>query len=162
VLEALINDYRRANGLQPLRHDARLRQAAHVHNIWMRDHNCFAHDCPGEPTVTARMRATGYPVVSGGENIGRGFGDAQAQLVGWQRSAGHNATLLNNSWPDIGCAWLDGAGGPWASCEFAAGSGFVPPPTARPVPTRTPTPVSRPPSPLSARPQPSRPQASAA
>lgn len=150
VLENLINDYRRANGLPALRHDARLRQAGHVHNIWMRDHGCFDHNCPGEADVLARMRSTGYPVTSGGENIGRGFADAQAQLNGWKASAGHNAALLNSYWPDIGCAWLDTPGGPWASCEFAKGSDFVPIPTSAPLPTRTATPVSRPPLPTAA------------
>jgi uncharacterized protein YkwD len=145
ALETLINDYRQANGLLALRHDARLRQAGHVHNIWMRDHGCFDHNCPGEPDVMARMRATGYPVTSGGENIGRGFVDAQAQVAGWKASAGHNAALLNTYWPDIGCAWLDAPGGPWASCEFAKGSSFVPIPTGQPMPTTTP--VTRPPLP---------------
>ena len=144
---ALINQTRQANGLAALRYDARLKAAADAHNRWMRDHNCFAHDCPGEPTVMQRMRNAGYPVISGGENIGAGFGAPADMLAGWMGSAGHKAAILNPYWPDIGCGYL--ADGALWSCEFARTSDYVPIPTTQPLPTRTPTPtpVSRPPMP---------------
>jgi len=157
ALEALINDYRRVNGLTPFRHDARLRQAGHIHNIWMRDHNCFAHVCPGEPDVMARIRSTGYPVVSGGENIVIGSRTPQEALAAWQASDAHNRALLATYWPDIGCAWLAGVDGAWASCEFALGSEPqpAPQPTSAPIATPTPRPViyptPRPPMPPSDR-----------
>lgn len=144
----LINQTRAASGLPALRHDARLAVAADAHNRWMRDNGCFAHICPGEPDVTQRMRNAGYPVMSGGENIGKGFGTPAAMLEGWLASEGHRAALLNTYWPDIGCGYL--ADGALWSCEFARGSDYVPIPTTQPMPTRTPTPVSRPPLPTAA------------
>lgn len=127
-LEALINSYRAANHLPALRHDDRLAAAADNHNRYEDVNNCFAHQCPGEPDPIARMRATGYPVVSGGENIGRGYQTPQAMLQGWKDSPAHNAALLNTYWPDIGCAFLDGGNGYylglWWDCTFARGGTY--------------------------------------
>jgi hypothetical protein len=153
-LEQLINDYRRENGLPALRHDARLARAAQAHNLWMDTHNCFAHECPGEPGVAQRMRDAGYPLVTGGENIGRGYQDPAAMLAGWKGSAGHRAALLNTYWPDIGCHFHNGGGGHylgmWWSCEFARGLEGPPPPLP-PAPTLTPTATPRP-APTATRP----------
>ena len=44
----LISQYRISLGLQPFLVDARLVAASETHNRWMRDNNCFAHQCPGE------------------------------------------------------------------------------------------------------------------
>ena len=147
----LINQTRAANGLAALRYDARLQVAADFHNQWMRDHNCFSHNCDGEPPVMSRMRNAGYPVISAGETIGKGFRAPQDMLNGWMNSPGHRAALLNTTWPDIGCGYLRGPSGhesdSYWSCEFARGDGFVPISTTQPMPTRTPTPVTRPPLP---------------
>lgn len=129
-VEQLINGARKANGLAPLRIDTRLGAAGDAHNRWMRDHNCFDHNCPGEPAVMTRMRDAGYPVLSGGENIGMGYRTPQDMLNGWMNSSGHRAAILNGYWPDLGCAYL--AGGNWWSCEFARGDGG---PSPQPSPT---------------------------
>ena len=127
-LVALINQARAANGLGALRRDTRLDSAADFHNRWMRDKGCFAHNCPNEPDVLGRMRNAGYPVISGGENIGKGYQTPQDMMTGWMNSAGHRAAILNTYWPDIGCAYLRGPSGyAWDSywtCDFGrAGTG---------------------------------------
>ena len=127
-LVALINGARAQAGLGSLRRDARLDTAADFHNRWMRDTGCFAHNCPGEPDVFARMRNAAYPVISGGENIGKGYQTPQDMMTGWMNSAGHRAAILNTYWPDIGCAYLRGPSGyawdSYWSCDFGrAGTG---------------------------------------
>lgn len=122
-LETLINVYRVQSGLSMLRPDDRLARAADTHNRWMNDNACFAHQCPGEPDPWQRMRNAGYPLLSGGENIGQDYTSPQHMLQGWQQSDGHNWALLNTYWPDIGCAYLDGAAGHYRgrfwTCGFA-------------------------------------------
>lgn len=144
-LTRLINQTRRSAGLTDLRLDARLVVAADFHNRWMRDRACFNHNCPGEPDVLQRMRNAGYPVVSGGENIGKGYRDPAHMLEGWMDSAGHKAAILNAVWPDIGCAYLRGPSGAetdtYWSCEFArSAEGPFPPPLPPTATPRPPTP----------------------
>ena len=145
----LINQARADNGLPALRYDSRLQDAADFHNRWMRDYNCFSHNCPGEPDVMTRMRNAGYPVLSGGENIGKGYQTPQDMMNGWMGSSGHRAAILNTYWPDIGCGYLRGPSGyawdSYWSCEFASGGSTQPAPTRTPVPTATRTPISNPP-----------------
>ncbi len=134
----LINQYRQSQGLQPFLVDPRLMTASEVHNRWMRDNNCFAHQCPGEADPWQRIRDAGYPSPAS-EVIGKGYGDAASVLDGWKHSSGHNAILLGN-WRDMGCHALRDSGGPWWTCDFGtAGLGSVPPPTVTPSPpTATP------------------------
>ena len=134
----LINQYRQSQGLQPFLVDPRLSAASEAHNRWMRDNNCFAHQCPGEADPWQRIRDAGYPSPAS-EVIGRGYLDAARVLDGWKHSAGHNAILLGN-YRDMGCHALRDAGGPWWTCDFGtAGLGSVPPPTVTPGPTPRPT-----------------------
>lgn len=129
----LINQYRQSQGLPPFLVDARLMRASDAHNVYMRDNNCFAHQCPGEADPWQRMKTAGYPSPAS-EVIGRGYWDAASVVDGWKHSSGHNAILLGN-WRDMGCARLDGDGGPWWTCDFGtAGIGSTPPPTASPTP----------------------------
>lgn len=149
----LINQARQQAGLAPYRVDSRLGDAADFHNRWMRDNNCFSHNCPGEPPVMSRMRNAGYEPLTGGENIGKGYTTPQAMMTGWMNSSGHRAAILSTYWVDLGCGYLLGhSGQPWDSywsCEFAKPVGYVPTP-ATPAPTRTAPPPSptRPPAPL--------------
>jgi uncharacterized protein YkwD len=150
-LHTLINQARAQNGLAPLRIDNRLSNAADFHNRWMRDNNCFSHNCPGEPPVITRMRNANYPALSGGENIGKGYTSPQHMMDGWMNSAGHRAAILNTVWPDIGCAYLRGQSGQawdsWWTCGFARGSDtpqptvIVPPTRQAPTPFATTTPL---------------------
>lgn len=142
-LYTLINQQRALNGnLPPLRPDSRLADAADFHNRWMRDNNCFAHQCSGEPDPWARIRNAGYPMQGGGETIGAGYRTPQDMVNGWMNSSGHRAILLG-SLPDIGCGYLAAPSstyGTYWTCDFASGGGTAPAPTRTSVPaTATPS-----------------------
>lgn len=142
--EFLINEVRGQYNLPPLRTDRRLSDAASWHNRWMRDNNCFGHQCPGEPTPGERVRNAGYPLSSGpGEIIGRGYQTPEDMVAGWLGSSGHRANILNSAWPDMGCGYLRGPSGyAWDSywtCNFAKSSAVIAPPTRNPLPTPTAT-----------------------
>ena len=108
-IHSLINQYRVSQGLAPYLVDTRLTNASESHNLYMRNSDCFAHQCPGEADPWQRIRDAGYPSPAS-EVIGRGYPDAAAMLDGWQHSAGHNAILLGN-YRDMGCHALRGGVG---------------------------------------------------
>jgi len=96
----LINAYRAGLGLAPLRTDARLVGAADFHNRWMRDNDCFAHQCPNEPGPGDRATAAGYPSAAVGEVIGRGYQDAAAVVTGGAPAG--LFTAKHGVWPTLG------------------------------------------------------------
>ncbi len=136
---AAINAYRATLGKPALRYDSRLAGAADFHNRWMRDHDCWAHQCPGEPDPWQRIKAAGYSYTTASEVIGRGYGDAASAVSGWRNSPPHNA-IITGDYADAGCAMLAATqigNGPWWTCDF--GTGGVPyQPTPAPLPTATP------------------------
>lgn len=166
-IEQLINQARATNGLPALRIDSRLQAAAAAHNRWMRDTGQFCHECPGEPGVAQRMRNAGYPLISGGEIIGKGYTSPQHMIDGWMGSPSHRAAVLNDYWPDLGCNFLQGPSGQnwdsYWSCELARGSDTnlhtpTPTRTLQPQPTVIIPPTRQPPTPWwnpTATPQPS-------
>jgi hypothetical protein len=117
----LINQYRASRGLVALRSDSRLAGAADFHNRWMRDNDCFAHQCAGEPDPWARIRAAGYSYSKAGEVIGRGYQDAASVVSGWRNSAPHDA-IITDTYVDIGCAMLEDERSreTWWTCALAS------------------------------------------
>lgn len=98
-----VNAARAANGLRPLRLDARLEAAARSWSASLRRANAFTHgDFP------SRMRAFRIPGLAG-ENLAWGSGPytaASAVVAMWLASPGHRANLLNPQyrWIGIGVA----------------------------------------------------------
>ncbi|MFN8475887.1 MAG: S8 family serine peptidase [Anaerolineae bacterium] len=139
----LINQQRAQNGLGPYRTDSRLNAASDYHNRYMRDNNCFAHQCSGEADPFQRMINYGYPLSAGGENIGKGYQTPSDMVNGWMGSSGHRAAILSTTYVDIGCGYLLGpSGNAWDSywtCDFGRQSGSTTPPTLTPTPTPTAT-----------------------
>lgn len=138
-IEEAINAQRKANGLAPVTNDPALTRIARQHNQWMDDHDCFAHDCPGEPNVWQRLAGAGYPYGYGSEVIARGYDTVTALVQGWMNSSGHRAILLGTAWNRVGCAWDEWGNSylaRWQTCDFgrAAGSPTATPPANRAYP----------------------------
>ena len=132
---AAINQQRAAQGLGPLALDPALVTIARAHNAYMDDHNCFDHQCSGEPSVWQRLAQAGYPNYAGSETIARGYDTVSALVNGWMNSSGHRAILLGN-YTHVGCAWDEydsGYMGRWMTCDFGRRSGVAPLPTATPA-----------------------------
>ena len=135
-IEDAINAQRKANGLLPVANDSALTRIARQHNQWMDEHNCFAHDCPGEPTVWQRLAGAGYPYGYGSEVIARGYDTVSSLVNGWMTSDGHRAILLGTAWNRIGCAWdefASGYMGRFMTCDFGRSGSS---PTVTPPPNR--------------------------
>jgi len=98
-----INSYRAEFGLQPLVASPALTRPADYHSAWMANHNCFAHQCSGEPGFGSRLALFGYSMRSGaGENIAAGFQDGFDTFRQWVNSPPHNQNILDPRWRSVG------------------------------------------------------------
>lgn len=107
----LINEQRKANGLQPLTWNPTLSKAALNHSADMATRNYFDHDSPEGQTFSDRYSQVGfncqipvggYEYSGGGENImylEGYYGEeniASQTVTGWMNSAGHRANILTS------------------------------------------------------------------
>ena len=60
AIRCLVNRKRVNHGLRRVGKSARLKKAAQKHTRHMQDHRCFAHECPGEPSVLSRLKKVRY------------------------------------------------------------------------------------------------------
>lgn len=108
---ALVNDARAAAGCKALVIDDRITTAAQAHSTDMATKNYFSHTSQDGRTFDVRMREAGYPR-PGGENIAKGYPDAQAVVKGWMNSTGHRQNIENCSFTTMGLG-LDTRGNYW-------------------------------------------------
>ncbi len=114
----LINLERKKVGLAPYKVNAILTGIAQQHSAYMRDHDCFSHQCPGEASPANRACAAGYaPYCWGacfiGETIAAGYASPSAVVAAWMDSPGHRSLLLNGELREIGVGYV--AGGSWGT-----------------------------------------------
>jgi uncharacterized protein YkwD len=116
AVRCLLNRKRDSHGLRPLGKSGRLKKAAQRHTSYMQNHSCFAHQCPGEPSVLSRLKRVNY-IVGGlrswayGENIAYGgshLGKPKTIVRGWMRSPGHRHNILNPDFRDVGIGFSRG------------------------------------------------------
>jgi uncharacterized protein YkwD len=129
-----INALRKAKGSGPLKRNALLDAAAqkHVENLAMQDKigddGKNPHVLDGK-TPSQRVKAEGYKSVETGENLfleikkGSKFEPA-ASAAGradyWNKSPGHQATLLKASLVETGIGVAKGKNGKWWYCQVFA------------------------------------------
>ncbi len=108
----LINHYRRAHGLRPLRIDATLTRAAGWMALDMGRHNRFGHTDSLGRDPFQRLRAFGYPSRSTwrGENLAAGNPRPGPTRRQWIQSRLHRANMLNPRYSVIGIARVRVAG----------------------------------------------------
>jgi Cysteine-rich secretory protein family len=144
-----LNQYRAANGLQPLLVSDAITEACDRHNHDMAKYKFFSHYSVQsdwfEPNATPwdRMAASGYAYnTSKAENIAAGQGTAALVLAAWKASAGHKANMLNSAYKVIGVSFYQLAGSPYTYYWTTDFGGYVDP-TAHAV--------GAPPSPITTR-----------
>ncbi len=157
------NQQRVANGLSPLRMDARLNQSATLKAGNMFAENYWAHVSPSGIQPWYWFTQAGYNYTYAGENLAKDFDTTAGTVQGWMNSPGHRANILNPHYTDVGFAVENGTlvGGQTTLvvAHYGAQAGVsvaasVPAPTARPVPKSTPAPVPATPVALVATPAP--------
>jgi uncharacterized protein YkwD len=112
ALLCLVNRKRSANGLGSLKLDRRLQKAATRHARDMVRHNYFAHQRPGGPDLTERLRRAGWHGHAWGETIAYGCGSSgtpRATVRMWMHSPPHRDILLSGTYRHGGMGVTDSA-----------------------------------------------------
>ncbi|HEX6131572.1 MAG TPA: CAP domain-containing protein, partial [Actinomycetota bacterium] len=123
----IVNDYRDANGLDPVAVSGTLSVAAAAHATDMAENDYFAHEGRDGSTPSTRAWAAGYPNEHEvGENIARGYSNAIRVLLGWRGSTtGHNENMITPHYEAIGIGRHQGywatSYGPALDCPDAGG-----------------------------------------
>jgi uncharacterized membrane protein required for colicin V production len=104
----LVNVERRRRGLEPLRPDERLRQAARRHSRDMLARGYFSHHSPDGQGPFDRLQAAGVHYVNAGENLAFAP-DVQTAHAGLMESPGHRANILRPTFGRVGIGALRAA-----------------------------------------------------
>ena len=108
---ALSNAERAKAGLEPLRRNESLVQAAQEYAGVLAPGPCFAHTCPPVPAMAERAERAGYTGRTWiGENISAGSRTAAGVVEGWMQSPGHRANILKPEYREIGVGVETGTG----------------------------------------------------
>ena len=102
VMLTLINAERAAEGIQPLTWNSQLVEAAERHSSDMARNNFLDHVGSDGSTFDQRIAATGYRLITGGENIAVGFTSEDSVMQAWMNSPGHRANILNSNFREVG------------------------------------------------------------
>jgi hypothetical protein len=119
-LFALANQSRAQAGLEPLRWDRTLADAALRHCERMAQEGPISHRYGGEPDLTERAAATGSHFSLIEENIAVGSYAAQIH-EGWMNSPGHRRNLLAPEVDRVGIAVIETRGALYAVADYARG-----------------------------------------
>jgi uncharacterized protein YkwD len=103
----LVNQERRAAGLNPLAPDPELTEVARRHSADMFARGYFAHDTPDGITPFDRMRAANVRFITAGENLALAPTLPLAH-TGLMNSPGHRANILRKEFGRLGIGIMDG------------------------------------------------------
>lgn len=111
----MINSFRRARGLRPLRIDGTLTRTAGWHAINLGTNRIFSHTDSLGRNPFQRLRAFGYPSRDTwrGENLAAGNAAAAPTYRQWLNSPPHRANWENRRYTSIGIARVRVAGSPY-------------------------------------------------
>jgi uncharacterized protein YkwD len=113
----LLNEARRAAGLDVLAPDTELREIALAHSEDMIDNEFFSHVSPSTGSPEDRARRSGVLVSQFGENIALAP-TPEAVHEGLMDSPGHRANMLRPEFTHVGIGVLDGPGGLMVTMNF--------------------------------------------
>ncbi|MGI9475172.1 MAG: CAP domain-containing protein [Hyphomicrobiaceae bacterium] len=101
---AMINAYRKQNGLKPLTIDAQLTRAAKAHSRDLAKWDRISHYGSDGSNPWDRVRRAGYKARLAAENVGTGQATLKEVFAGWKKSPGHNKNLLLKDAKHMGIA----------------------------------------------------------
>ena len=101
----LTNAEREKAGLQPLKINNQLANAAQDHSNDMAQDDFFSHTGADGSSVSDRVEDSGYQYSTTGENIAAGQTSAEEVVEGWMNSPGHRANILNPDYTEIGVGY---------------------------------------------------------
>lgn len=103
----LVNAERTLNGLNPVKINAELQNAAISKSQDMVYRNYFDHYAFGQTPWMFILRA-GYNYSVAGENLAKGFNSSEGVVNAWMNSPAHKANILNPNYQEIGVGVVKG------------------------------------------------------
>ncbi len=104
----LTNNERLKLGLNPLKLNEELTQAAQAKAVDMFAKSYWAHNAPDGTEPWSFILKAGYSYLHAGENLARDFNSPDAVVTAWMNSPSHKANLISPKYQDIGVAVMDG------------------------------------------------------
>lgn len=105
---ALTNEIRAQNGLEPLKENPRLDDAASLKAENMLLEQYFSHYSPTNQGLASWLGKINYNYLFAGENLAMGFADAADVVNGWVRSKTHYANIIDPDFKEIGVGMSSG------------------------------------------------------
>lgn len=90
--------------VKPLVWNTKLEKAAVAHTVYMNETGNFSHQGKKGSWPEDRIKAVGYEWDNVGENIGKGYKDIPAAIVGWKESTGHCKQMMSAEVTEMGAA----------------------------------------------------------
>ena len=100
----LTNKERQNSGVAPLYFNEKLSEAAAKKADDMFEYDYWAHSSPSGKTPWVFIKSSGYKYVYAGENLARGFSNAEDVVKAWMASPDHKANMLSSNYQDVGFA----------------------------------------------------------
>ena len=100
----IINQYRKDNGVKPLKLSAELTAAAKAHSRDLAKWDRISHYGSDGSNPWDRVKRTGYKARLAAENVGTGQVTFDEVMKGWKNSPGHNKNLLLPDAENMGLA----------------------------------------------------------
>ena len=104
VARDLINQYRKQNGLKPLKLNVELTTAAKNHSRDLAKWDRISHYGSDGSNPWDRVKRAGYNAKLAAENVGTGQASIEEVFKGWKESPGHNKNLLLGDAEHMGIA----------------------------------------------------------
>ena len=104
----MVNQKRLDNGLSPLTLNGKLSGAAYGKARHMFDNNYWAHFAPDGTSPWNFIVNSGYNYVYAGENLAKGFVNANDAVDAWMNSPTHRDNILSSQYRDVGFAIVEG------------------------------------------------------
>lgn len=104
----LTNELRKSQGLAVLRESDLLSSAAASKALDMLNFQYFAHQSPNNLSLHDFLRQSNYYYAYAGENLAKGFTDAQGLVQAWDESPTHRANMLDKNFSEIGVGIVSG------------------------------------------------------
>lgn len=108
ILVELTNNERKQLGLNSLKENSQLNQAALLKAQDILNNNYFSHYSPQGKSPWYWFGKANYNYKAAGENLGIGFLDSSEVHQAWNNSPTHKANLLSPNYQEIGIAVLQG------------------------------------------------------
>lgn len=108
ALMELTNQERQSLGIQPLREEPKLNEAAFLKAQDMITKDYFSHRSPDGILPWDWFKSAGYNYKFAGENLAIGFLDSEEVYQAWMNSPLHKKNLLNPNYSEIGTAIVRG------------------------------------------------------